>query len=313
MLACAGLNAATVVTIIDDDTESVAAVSAVRAIAENNGVKATFAAIARNVEKNPALAAQLLDCQSAGHEIASHSYSHSPLVWSRRQRHPGQVAEMERDIIRAHAVLTNLGFRISAFVYPYGNFKGREYRSSVLAMTAAHYPAAFNSRGGDNRKDGTHFLYVGRFPMRSHNSPVMVGRFLRAAARKGDGWLVLMTHGGKSGFSAKDLEAAIRECKDSGCVFATASEAVKMLRDRGWRSIAADDTDESTPFDELCDFAEFHLPVVAVAALALALLLAASVTFFRVARARPSRTARTHWRQDAPSSPTGGRGAQRTS
>ena len=284
--AAAALDAATLVTIIDDDTESAAAVSSVRAIAERNGAKVTFAAIARNVEKNPEIAAQLLECQAAGHEIASHSYSHSPLVWSRRQRHAGQVEEMERDLVHAHTVLTNLGLRVSALAYPYGNFRGRDYRCAVLEMAAKHYDVAFNSRGGDNRAEGTHFLYVGRFPMRAHNSRTMVGRFLRAAAQRGDGWLVLMSHGGKSSFNADDLEAAIKTCKDAGCVFATASEAAKTLRERGWKSIAASETAESTLFDELCDFAEFHLPAIAGAALALALLLAALVKAARFARPR---------------------------
>ena len=287
--AAAALDAATLVTIVDDDTESAAAVSNVRAIAERNDVKVTFAAIARNVEKNPEIAAQLLECQAAGHEIASHSYSHSPLVWSRRQQHAGQVEEMERDMVRAHAVLTNLGLRVSAFVYPYGNFRGRDYRCAVLEMAARHYDVAFNSRGGDNRADGTHFLYVGRFPMREHNSKTMVGRFLRAAAQRGDEWLVLMTHGGKSSFNADDFEAAIKTCKEAGCVFATAREAAKELRARGWKSIAAGETGESTLFDELCDFTEFHLPAIAGAALALALILAVLVKVVRLARSRIAR------------------------
>ena len=279
----AASQAATLVTIVDDDTASAEAVSRVRAVAEANGVKATFAAIARNAERDPALAAQLLDCQSAGHEIASHSYSHSPAVWSRRQSRADQVAEMEQDLVRGHAVLTNLGLRISAFVYPYGNFKGREYRSAILAMAASHYPVAFDSRGGDNRPGRTHFLYVGRLPMRSHNSRSAVEGFLRSAACKGDGWLVLMTHGGKRSFDAEGLDAAIKVCKASGCVFATASEAAEMLRARGWRSVPDEDTGEVSLLGELVGFARFHLPHVVVALFALA-LLAASIAAKRAGR-----------------------------
>jgi peptidoglycan/xylan/chitin deacetylase (PgdA/CDA1 family) len=267
-------HAATVVTIVDDDTENVTSVSTVRDIAERNGIKVTFAAIARNVERDAALATLLLDCQSAGHEIASHSYSHSPNVWSRRQRSKSQLAKMEQEIVRAHTVLTNLGFRVSSFAYPYGNFKGREYRSAILSMVAEHYPVAFNSRGGDNKPDGTHFQYVGRFPMRSHDSFTMVERFLRSTAREDNSWLVLMTHSGKNNFAAEELEAAIKICKSSGCVFATASEAAQMLRARGWRSISADATGENSLFDELYDFIKFHLPVVAIALLAFVLLIA---------------------------------------
>jgi len=271
-------HAATIVTIVDDDTENVAAVSSVREIADAYGVKVTFATIARNVEKDSGLASCLRDCQAAGHEIASHSYSHSPFVWSRQIRATNQTDRMEQDLVRAHAVLTNAGLRVSTFVYPYGNFKGQAYRSSIISMASSHYPIALNSRGGDNRKDSTHFQYVGRFPMRSHDNFTMVARFLRNASSNGDNWLVLLTHSGKSSFSAKDLESAIKICKSSGCIFATAGEAVKMLKERGWHSIPDSATTEKSTVDELIDFVEFHL-IYVVAAILLLFTTIASFVF----------------------------------
>ncbi len=263
--------AASVVTIVDDDTQSVEAVAGVREVAESLGVKVTFAAIARNVERSPDLAAYLVDCQSAGHEIASHSYSHSPRIWSRSDPREGYLAEMERDVERAHSVLTNAGLRVSSFVYPYGNFRGRDYRTSVIEMIGRRYPLAFNSRGGDNRSGETHFLYVGRHPLRSHDSSIMTKRFLRSAAEKGDCWIVILTHGGKSDFVSDDLRSVITTCQDAGCVFATASEAMRILTARGWTSIPADATLEVSFAEELLSLVEFHLPCFAAAACLFAL------------------------------------------
>ena len=74
-------------------------------MAERNGVAATFAAIARNVEKNPELAEYLRDCVASGHEIASHSYSHGAGVWNRSgPASEGFADAMEKDLDKADAV-----------------------------------------------------------------------------------------------------------------------------------------------------------------------------------------------------------------
>ena len=100
--------------VIDDDTVSVSAVKSVREMAERNGVKATFAAIARNVERNPGLAEYLRDCVAAGHEIASHSYSHGADVWSRSNPGGGYADAMEKDLEKAAAVFDNLIVEIAS-------------------------------------------------------------------------------------------------------------------------------------------------------------------------------------------------------
>jgi len=232
--ACEG-GSKTIVSIIDDDTASVSAVKCVREMAERNGAKATFAAIAKTVEKNPELAEYLRDCVAAGHEVASHSYSHRDSVWNRSGPRAGFADAMEKEMDKADAVFSASGLKPTAFVYPFGNFKGEDYRRQIFEIVGRRFPIAFDSRGGMTTPDDYHPLCIGRFPMRSHNHRFMVERWLREAAGKdGDKWIVLMTHSGKDDFSIADLESFVKCAKSLGCEFMTASAAAEMWQKRGW-------------------------------------------------------------------------------
>ena len=254
-----GREGRTIVSIIDDDTVSVSAVRNVRNMAERNGVTATFAAIARNVEKSPELAEYLRGCVAAGHEIASHSYSHGAGVWSRSgPSGDGFEAEIEKDLDKADAAFAAAGLKPSAFVYPYGNFKGLDYRKRIFEIVGKRFPIAFDSRGGVTVPDDYHPLCIGRFPMRSHNHRFMVERSLRDAAKKdGDKWIVLMTHSGKDDFSLDDLESFVKCAKSLGCEFMTASAAAEMWRKRGWEPSESPKAEYSRK-DEIADLIRFH-------------------------------------------------------
>ena len=270
----------TVVSIIDDDTASVSAVKSVREMAERNGVKVTFAAIARNVEKNPELAEYLRDCAASGHEIASHSYSHGAGVWSRAGPGGNGFADaMEKDLDKADAVFAASGLKPSAFVYPFGNFRGKDYRRRIFETVGKRFPVAFDSRGGVTTPDDYHPLCVGRFPMRSHNHRFMVERWLRNAAGKdGDKWIVLMTHSGKDDFSIDDLESFVKRARSLNCEFMTASAAAEMWRERGWAPSTRLKAEYSRT-DEIADFVRYHwlyifgLAICGTAALAAVILV----------------------------------------
>ena len=268
----------TVVSIIDDDTVSVSAVKSVREMAERNGVKATFAAIAKNVEKNQELAEYLRDCVAAGHEIASHSYSHRAGVWNRAEPAGEDFAEaMEKDMDKADAVFADAGLKPTAFVYPYGNFKGKEYRKRIFEVAGKRFPIAFDSRGGTTTPDDYHPLCIGRFPMRSHNHRFMVERWLRDAAKKdGDKWIVLMTHSGKDDFSINDLESFVKCAKSIGCEFMTASAAAEMWQKRGWMPSTRLKAEYSR-IDEVVDLVKFHWLYIFGLAIAGVLLSAAAI------------------------------------
>lgn len=277
-----GRGGRTIVTIIDDDTVSVSAVKKVRDMVERNNVKATFAAIARNVEKNPDIAEYLRGCVAAGHEIASHSYAHGAGVWSRSgPSSDGFEAEIEKDLDKADAAFAAAGLKTSAFVYPYGNFKGADYRKRIFEIVGKRFPIAFDSRGGVTVPDDYHPLCIGRFPMRSHNHRFMVERSLRDAAKKdGDKWIVLMTHSGKDDFSIDDLESFVKCAKSLGCEFMTAGAAAEMWRKRGWMP-STRQKPEYSRIEELADLVRFHWLYVLGMAIVGTLVLAAAILVLR--------------------------------
>ncbi len=227
-------------------------------MAERNGVRATFAAIAKSVEKNPELAEYLRDCVAAGHEIASHSYSHWDSVWNRSGPRAGFADAMEKEMDKADAVFAASGLKPTAFVYPFGNFKGEDYRRQIFEIVGRRFPIAFDSRGGVTTPDDYHPLCIGRFPMRSHNHRFMVERWLREAAGKdGDKWIVLMTHSGKDDFSLADLESFVKCAKSLGCEFMTASAAAKLWQKRGWEPSMRPAAEYSRAA-EVVDLVRFH-------------------------------------------------------
>ena len=256
-------------------------------MAERNGVKATFAAIARSVEKSPELAEYLRDCVAAGHEIASHSYSHGAGVWSRSGPCGDGFADaMEKDLGKADAVFAASGLKPSAFVYPFGNFKGEDYRRRIFEIVGRRFHVAFDSRGGVTTPDDYHPLCIGRFPMRSHNHRFMVESWLRDAAEKGgDKWIVLMTHSGKGDFSLDDLESFVKRAKSLGCEFMTAGAAAEMWRQRGWKPSTRPKAEYSRAA-EIADLVRFHWLYILALAFGGAIALAAAILVLRRMRKR---------------------------
>ncbi len=257
-ICCLTIWSESIMTIIDDDAANLQAIESIKQIADRQNIKVTFGVIARSLEDNPDKTTRLLEYQKEGHEIASHSYSHLPSIWSRRKNNDNFLLEMEDDLIKADNVLKNAGFHPTAFIYPYGKFSGSEYRSSIIDMVQKHYPVAFNSRGGFNHSSDTCFGYVGRFPMRSHNHLSILKLKIAISLRKGDSWIVILTHSGMSNFSKGDLEEIIEFSKKKGIIFMTATEAFHYWQKRDWKSIPNNGLQDFTLFDEAMDFFILH-------------------------------------------------------
>jgi peptidoglycan/xylan/chitin deacetylase (PgdA/CDA1 family) len=255
---CSAVWSNSIMTIIDDDSSSLQAIDTVKRIADSHKVKVTFGVIAKRLEDDPAIAARLMTFQEEGHEIASHSYSHSPSIWSRREYSDGLLVKMEEDLVNADHILRENGFHLSSFVYPYGKFYGKEYRGKIIDMVQKHYPVAFNARGGFNHSNNTCFGYVGRLPMRSHNNLSMIKLQMRHAMRKGDCWFVVLTHSGMANFSPSDLEEIIEYGRTKGFTFMTATEALQYWQKTGWQSMSVDQLKDFSLFDEGWDFLYLH-------------------------------------------------------
>ena len=270
-----------VLTVIDDDTENVAAVERVHAVAAAEGVRVTFAALGRNLDREKELGATLRRYQAEGHEIASHGYAHSPSLWKSAAFNRQAIVE---DIERAEKTLQREGFSPKAFVYPYGRFAPAALRSRMLETVGGHYALAFDARGELNRNGRTCPLYVARHPLRKYDSSFMTRRLIDDAADRG-GWLVLLTHSGQRLFDPELLREAIAYAKERGAKVLPATAAFAELLKRGWRFEADAAGHDHSRLDELYDQVYIHAPLV-LTALGLCLIAALSFGWYVVRRFR---------------------------
>ena len=111
-----------------DDWASDKTITKVLDILDEYDIKATFFLIGRGVEQNPNLAKAILD---AGHEVASHSYSHQVVT----EMTP---LELQEDLVKAHEVLTEAIQQQPTMLFRPAT--GVIDAESAKVITAAGYP-----------------------------------------------------------------------------------------------------------------------------------------------------------------------------
>ncbi len=246
-----------IVTVIDDDARSEQAIESVKQVADLCGIKVTFAAIANHLAKNPKVAEKLHHYVEEGHEIASHSLTHSPKIWQAGDAI--SIQAIEQEIVNAENVFEGLDLHPKSFVYPYGNFP-KTVRHGIFDVVSRYYPVAFNARGDINLPGNMYPLYVSRHPLRSHNSMFMTKRLIDEAIAAGDAWVVILTHSAKSDFSADMLLKTIRYAQDSGAVFLPASVAWQQVS--SWPMMNENHLPNYTRIGDYLNAAYFHLPIL---------------------------------------------------
>ena len=262
LAACATVNAAPIVTIIDDDTGSIKAIESVKSVADRYGVKVTFAAVASFLQKTPDVADRLRQYEKEGHEVASHGLTHSEKIW--KAGIATDLRAIEQEMISSEALFKEFGLHPRTFVYPFGKFP-RAVCPEIFKIIRKYYPAAFNARGDINLPGETHPLYISRHPMRKHNSMLMVKRLIDKASAADRSWVVILTHSSNSDFSAAMLEEIIRYAKKSGAVFLPASEAWRQTA--SWPQLSDEGIPDYSRLGDYANAAYFHLPyLLAVAA-----------------------------------------------
>ena len=290
LAGCGSLSAAPIVTIIDDDARSVKAIESVKKVADRYGIKVTFAAVASFLQRTPDVVARLQQYETEGHEVASHSLTHSEKIWK-----AGTAADLlaiEREVSGAETVFKELGLHPRSFVYPYGNFP-RQVRPEIFKIVRRYYQAAFNARGDINLPGKIYPLYLSRHPMRKHNSMLMVKLLIDEASAADRAWVVILTHSANADFSPAMLDGIIRYARKSGAVFLPAAEAWRQVA--SWPQISEDRIPDYSRFGDYLNAAYFHLPYL-LAAGAVAAALFAGLIFLLIRRRRTQ----------SPSSPSGG-------
>ena len=278
LASCASLNAAPMVTIIDDDARSIKAIESVKSVADRHGVKVTFAAVASFLQKTPEVASKLQEDEKEGHEVAAHSLTHRAKVWQAGAA--TDLRAIEAEIIDAEAVFKGFDLHPRTFVYPFGSFP-RAVRPGIFKIVSKYYPAAFNARGDINLPGNFHPLYMSRHPMRKHNSIFMVKRLIDEAAAADRSWVVILTHSANSDFSAAMLEEIIRYAKQTGAVFLPASQAWQQAA--SWPQISEESIPAYDKLDDYLNAAYFHLPYLLAAGTA-GTLLAGGLIFLLLRR-----------------------------
>lgn len=271
--------AAPIITIIDDDARSVKAVRMVKAVADRCGIKVTFAAIAASLERNPEMVDLLHQYVEEGHEVASHSLTHSPEIWKAGDATDFQA--IEHEVAEAEEVFSRLGFQPKSFVYPYGNFS-RKTRHGIFEIVGKYYPVAFNARGDINLPGKTYALYISRHPLRAHNSLFMMKLLIDEAVAADSSWIVILTHSANSDFSAEMLESIIRYAQESGAVFMPASLAWQHVN--SWPMMREGQIPDYSLVGDYVNAAYYHLPLLLGVGIALVVLC--SVLIFLYVRLR---------------------------
>ena len=280
------LTAKPIVTIIDDDARSEKAIASVKTVADQCGVKVTFAAIAAHLERNPELVSLLQEYVGEGHEIASHSLTHSPKVW--KADNAIDVRAIEQEMIESEEVFKRLELQPKTFVYPYGNFS-KEVRHDIFQVVGKYYPVAFNARGDMNLPGKMYPLYVSRHPLRKHNSLFMMKRLIDEAVAAGDSWVVILTHSANSDFSAEMLENIVVYAQKSGAVILPAFAAWQQVS--SWPTMNEADIPDYSRLGDYLNAAYFHLPILAGGGFVFALLCGGAF-FFYMRRRRAKATTR---------------------
>ena len=280
LAACESLSAAPIVTIIDDDARNIKAIESVKSVADRHGIKVTFAAVASFLQKKNNVAARLHQYEQEGHEVASHSLTHSAKIWK-----AGTAADLraiEEEVSNAETVFKEFGLHPRTFVYPYGNFP-RSVRPGIFKIVRKYYPAAFNARGDINLPGKIYPYYISRHPMRKHNSMLMVKKLIDKAAASDRSWVVILTHSANSDFSPAMLEEIICYAKKSGAVFLPASKAWQQAA--SWPQISEDRIPDYDRVSDYVNMAYFHLPYL-LAVCAAGAVLAGCLIFLLIRRRR---------------------------
>ena len=238
-------------TIIDDDVTSNKSIQKIKELSDKKGIKITFAPIVRNLVSNKNICDSLLSYQEQGFHICNHSYSHSPSVWREMN-----LQMIEDELKLSHDILDSLGFvDHDYFVYPYGKFQDG-IRDSIIFFVSNYFKLAFDSRGRYNRFDAGQFnkYYIHRFAFRSHNDWLAVKLIIDEAIEK-DGWIVFLTHSGRSDFDVIKLERIINYCQSKGLRAFTVHEAYQKIVQF---KESFDESQDFNLWDEILDVLYMH-------------------------------------------------------
>jgi len=239
-------------SIIDDDANSVGAISSIKEVAEQKGIKITFAVKAASVCQTKDVCKLLLQYQEEGYQIVNHSLTHDKSVWK-----SPRYEVIVNELIRTGQILDSLGFRNhDYFVYPWGKFDS-DVREWMMPLISEHFKLAFDSRGGATDLNDYNRYYIHRFPLRKHDNISIVKHEIEKAVEKGE-WIVFLTHSGmERDFEPEYVGDVIEYCLQKKMACLTVKDAYEMLENTN--ALRADATKDWTLVNEILYLMYMHI------------------------------------------------------
>lgn len=215
-----------IVTIVDDDG-SEAFLTNMKSTLDAAGVKSSLAIITDKVgTKGYMSKQQLLDLQSDGYEIISHTKSHTPSVF---KENLAGVPDSSYDVEfgESQKWLVDNGFIGSnTVVYPWGNFGTETDRIKKIA--GKYYQNGLNALGSYNLA-GSDALYLDRYQLIKNQDFNSKLKPIIDSCIAENGWLILLTHSfDQTNFSSEYLEQTIKYLEDNNVKILTFGEASNL-------------------------------------------------------------------------------------
>ena len=125
-------------TIIDDDAQSIGAISSVKEVADKYGIKISYAVLAQRLQQDEMMVECLRRFQREGHHICNHSLTHNSKVWK-----VPCMDDIKYELERSEYILYSLGFKNHNYlIYPFGKFSQSTY-SWLIPVVSQNFKMAF--------------------------------------------------------------------------------------------------------------------------------------------------------------------------
>ena len=212
-----------IVTWIDDDTPK-AGITQVKAICDELGIKCTFACVTNKLSDEDLLA-QLLQYQSEGYHITSHTNVHTTWYRADGDNPILSLQQVEEDLIKSLQILKSHNFLDSdCLVYP-GSSPAREGIHEIVKKWCRCGVLA----GGSVNVNYSKGKYdINRTFINKSSQLSYYTNLIANVDSTKDNWMVWGTHSGISTeFDATLVKSVLQYCLDNGWEFMTLNEALK--------------------------------------------------------------------------------------
>jgi len=214
------------VTFIDDDGTS-QFLTEMKPILDSRNIKASLAIITDGVGMAGHITKQqLLDLQSEGFDVLSHSKTHEADIFKNNLRSIPDAA-IEKEFRDSKQYLKDNGFKgYNTIVYPWGNFGSEASRFEKIAGKYYKYGlnASIAYTGSSMNR-----MYINRYPLQKTQDFNTILKPVIDKCIDENGWLILYTHAyNSSHFSSEYLAQTIDYIQQCKVPILTFSKAVKI-------------------------------------------------------------------------------------